>query len=262
MKIKLAVMRGDTILAQAEGEDLVALCYEQEYEKGDRLTLSYPENTYLWLKLEDSFDSALVYCSAGTFTFPIPFEQARVCYSQKAFSGNRHLIFARTATPAEISSRRNLAFNPLDHHSNTCIYPHASANVETRGEAWFAARNAIDGNVASAGHGLYPFESWGINRRKDAELTVFFGRPVRLDELVITLRADFPHDNWWKSATFTFSDGSQEELQFIKSGHPQHFPISPRVTESVTICNMKKDESDPSPFPALTQLEAWGTEVE
>ena len=41
----------------------------------------------------------------------------------------------------------------------------------------------------------------------------------------------------------------------------QYCSITPRVTESVTICEMKKDETDPSPFPALTQLEVWGTEI-
>lgn len=42
-------------------------------------------------------------------------------------------------------SCRNLAKNVMDQHGETNCYPHASANVETRGEAVFAARNAIDG---------------------------------------------------------------------------------------------------------------------
>lgn len=261
MKIQISVVRDGNVLAQKQADQVAALCYEQAYQVGDEIHLRCSENCYLWLQLEDSFAPALVYCRAGEFTFPIPFEEKRVCYSQKAFTGTRQLLFARAALPSEVSARRNLAFNPLDHHDNHSVFPHAQANVETRGEAWFAARNAIDGNIASAGHGLYPFESWGINRREDAELTVFFGRPVRVDELVITLRADFPHDNWWKEATFLFSDESKEILHFEKSGLPQRFAVMPRITEFVTICNMKKDESDPSPFPALTQLEVWGTEV-
>ena len=261
MKIEIIVRRGGEVLALAQADRVAALCYEDAYQEGDEILLRCDENAYLWLQLEDSFAPALVYFQAGEFRFPIPFGDKRVCYSQKAFFGTRHLLFARTATAEEIATRRNLAFNPMDHHENTAAFPHAKANVETRGEAWFAARNAIDGNIASAGHGLYPYESWGINRREDAELTVYFGRPVRVDQLVVTLRADFPHDNWWKEATFRFSDGSQEVLQFEKSGLPQYCSIAPRVTESVTICEMKKDETDPSPFPALTQLEVWGTEV-
>ncbi len=261
MKIQIFVRRGGEILGSAEAYRVAALCFEQAYEEGDEIVLSCDENTFLWLQLEDSFAPALVYFHAGEFRFPIPFGEKRVCYSQKAFTGTRHLLFARTATAEEIGTRRNLAFNPLDHHENSAAFPHAKANVETRGEAWFAARNAIDGNIASAGHGLYPYESWGINRREDAELTVYFGRPVRVDQLVVTLRADFPHDNWWKQAAFAFSDGSRDILHFEKRGLPQYFSIEPRVVESVTICEMKKDESDPSPFPALTQLEVWGTEA-
>ena len=261
MKIQISVVRDGEVLAQTQGDEVAALCYEQAYRQGDEIRLYCEENMYLWLQLEDSFAPALVYCHAGEFSFPIPFEEKRVCYSQKAFTGTCHLIFARCAVSQEIAARRNLALNPLDHHENNSVFPHAKANVETRGEAWFAARNAIDGNIASAGHGLYPFESWGINRREDAELTVYFGRPVRVDELVVTLRADFPHDNWWKEAEFVFSDGSKEVLHFQKSGLPQRFAVQPRTTEFVTICNMKKDETDPSPFPALTQLEVWGTEV-
>ena len=48
----------------------------------------------------------------------------------------------------------------------------ASANVETRGESVFAARNAIDGVKANRSHGAWPFESWGINRQDDAQLTL------------------------------------------------------------------------------------------
>lgn len=140
--------------------------------------------------------------------------------------------------------------------------PHVYANVETRNEAWFSARNVINGNVASSGHGAYPYESWGINQRNDAALTVFFGRPVRINKLFITLRADFPHDNWWKNATISFSDGTNLTLTFAKSGLPQAFEITPRVVDSLTMHDMYADESDPSPFPALTQLEVWGTEAE
>lgn len=261
MEIELSVLHEGRTAASAKGMGPVCLCYEQAYEPGDVLQLSCSEPGFLIAQLEDSLTPALVWSSGETFSFPIPFAEQRVCYSQKCFTGTRHLLFARAATAQEIGARRNLAFNPLDHHGNNALFPHALANVETRGEAWFAARNAIDGNVASAGHGSYPYESWGINRRADAELTVFFGRPVRVDGLTVTLRADFPHDNWWQNARFSFSDGSSETLSFVKSGLPQAFDIAPRTITSVTLCDMHKDESDPSPFPALTQLEVWGREA-
>lgn len=64
--------------------------------------------------------------------------------------------------------------------------------METRGEAVFAARNAIDGIFENSAHGEYPYQSWGINRDPNAALTLDFGREVLLDELRITERADFP----------------------------------------------------------------------
>ena len=72
------------------------------------------------------------------------------------------------------------------------------------GEAVFAARNAIDGVTANLSHGKWPYESWGINQQDDAQMTLDFGRPVDIDKIVLYTRADFPHDNWWESVTFTF----------------------------------------------------------
>ena len=72
--------------------------------------------------------------------------------------------------------------------------PHATANVETRNESGFAARNVIDGEHIACGHGEWPFGSWGIGARTDARLTLDFGREVEIDALTLYLRADFPHD--------------------------------------------------------------------
>ena len=63
---------------------------------------------------------------------------------------------------------RNLALNVNDQSCGTTCYPHVSANVETRGEAVFAAVNVVDGVTANEGHWKWPFQSGGINRREDA----------------------------------------------------------------------------------------------
>lgn len=140
--------------------------------------------------------------------------------------------------------------------------PHTWANVETRGEAVFAARNAIDGIICPESHGAYPYQSWGINRDPEACLTLEFGRPVRADTLVLTTRADFPHDAWWKSARVTLSNGDTRILKLEKSpeGKGQSFDLGGAVITSLLLDNLKK-ANDPSPFPALTQLEVWGTNV-
>ena len=132
--------------------------------------------------------------------------------------------------------------------------------METRGEAVFAARNAVDGIYENDAHGTWPYQSWGINRDPNAALTIEFGRSVTVDELRLTLRADFPHDSYWTQATVAFDDGSREVLQLTKTAAPQTFAITPRTAKSLKLFELKKAE-DPSPFPALTQLEAWGTEA-
>ena len=97
-------------------------------------------------------------------------------------------------------------------------------------------------------------------RGVEAQLTVDFGRPVTVDELRLTLRADYPHDSFWKSAAVRFSDGTMENLSLQMTARPQRFPISPRTVTSLTLCDLQKND-DPSPFIALTQIEAWGMDA-
>ncbi len=251
---------GGSLKASAQGEGEVTLVYAAPYEDGDMITVFSDHPGYISALLEDSMARTHGYLN-GEFRLMIPFGEKRVSYSPKSFTGEVHLLTARVATTDEIAARRDLCRNVLDSHDNAGLFPHAYANVETRGESVFAARNAIDGHYANEGHGPWPYQSWGINRNPDAELTVDFGRDVTIDTLVVTLRADFPHDNWWKTALFTFSDGSEFAPEFVKTGRPQSFTISPRTVRWLKLSRLIKDESDPSPFPALTQLEAWGTEA-
>ena len=147
----------------------------------------------------------------------------------------------------------------MDQHGDRGCYPHASANVETRGESVFAARNAIDGVAATLSHGSWPYESWGINRRDDAELLLEFGRPVDVDRIRLWTRADFPHDNWWVRATLTFSDGTAEIVEMEKSEKAHSFSVVRKGITWVRLSELIKAD-DPSPFPALTQIEVYGTE--
>lgn len=261
MQLTLKILGGDgTVRAVETGENRVQLHYAAAYEQGDVLCVECSGDVFLHLRLEDSIAPAVVYLKGTSYGLAVPFGEKRVSYSPKSFMGESHLLEARIATGAEIDQYRNLALNPLDCHENTTLFPHAKANVETRGEAVFAARNAIDGNTANHGHGPWPYQSWGINQQADAELLLDFGRPVTIDSAVLTLRADFPHDNWWEQAQLKFSDGSTETIRLIKSDAPQSCPIAPRTVTSVTLCCLKKCETDPSPFPALTQIEFWGWE--
>ena len=99
-----------------------------------------------------------------------------------------------------------------------------------------------------------------INRDPNAALTLDLGREVLLDELRITERADFPHDNYWVKATVEFSDGSQLDIPLVKSAKPQSVAFEPKRVRSLVLKDLIQAEGT-SPFPALTQIEAFGTEV-
>lgn len=248
------------VLASASETGGVHLVYKEAYRPGDTIVLkSAASERYLVIQLEDTIHSAFVYLKDKEYRFAIPFNEKKTSYSPKSFTGNLHALSAREATQEEIDGYKNVAKNEYDQHENAACYPHASANVETRGEAVFAARNAINGNTTSDSHGEWPYESWGINQRADATITVDFGRPVAIDKAVVTLRADFPHDNYWEKVTLFFSDGSRHTAELAKTGKPQVVRLEPRTVTSVTLGELIKS-SDPSPFPALTQLEIYGRE--
>lgn len=260
LSIQIAAAGGE-VLARAGGESFANLVYPKEYMPGDRIVLSARPGCFLVVQLDDAMAPSLVFLAGAQYSLIVPFDEKRVSYSPKSFAGPLHLLRARLATQAEIGSRRNLAENVYDSHENDGCFPHAFANVETRGESVFAARNAIDGNTANHSHGAWPYESWGINRDPNAALTVDFGRPVRIDEIVLVTRADFPHDNWWKQAKVSFSDGTSQILTMQKSDQPHAFAVEPRVITRLTLSELTADETDPSPFPALSQIEVYGTEA-
>lgn len=256
--ISLQIQNKDgNILKESNGLTEVNLVYNGEYQEGDQIVLEIGEvDTFYYIQLDDAKGKSLVYLK-GNVTYTIPFGEKRINTSPKVFSGNRHVLSVKKAMPEEIMNYRNLSENVWDQHGEVNCYPHASANVETRGESVFAALNAIDGVTVSESHGQWPYESWGINRRDDATWKLEFGRPVEMDKLIIYTRADFPHDNWWEKATVTFSDGTQEILDLKKGGEAQVFNIHKNNIEWLELSELIKAD-DPSPFPALTQLQVYG----
>ena len=123
MKLTVSVKNaaGET-LASATGEGRVFLEYKAAYQPGDVVCLASDEAGYVVAQLEDSLPETFGRLNAEA-RLPIPFEERRICYSPKAFVGEEHLIWARCATEAEISARRNLALNPLDCHANQGLFP-------------------------------------------------------------------------------------------------------------------------------------------
>lgn len=244
---------------QVNGQDEIVMVYEGVYEEGDTITFETSEtNAYYVIRVDDAMDESYVYLTSPSVLYTIPFAEKKISYNPKVFTGDRHYITMRKACAYENRQYRNLAKNEMDQHGDLGCYPHAYANVETRGESVFAARNSIDGVVANESHGAWPYESWGINMQDDAEMTLDFGRPVDFDKIVLYTRADFPHDNWWVKATFTYSDGTSEVVEMEKSVKPHVFQIEKKGITWIKLSQLIKAD-DPSPFPALSQIEVYGT---
>ncbi len=267
---KASTSTAGEILAAADNADIAAegissqtqavLAWKGVYEEGDSIRFTMPEkNAYYVLKVDDAMEESFIYSTEQEIIYKIPFNEKKTSYNPKAFTGELHYLSIRCAMEAECAAYRNLARNASDQHEASGCYPHASANVETRGEAVFAARNAIDGVVANLSHGNWPYASWGINRQDDAEFKLDFGRPVDFDQIVLYTRADFPHDNWWEQVTFTFSDGSAETVKLEKSVEPHFIPLEKKGITWLKFGSLFKAD-DPSPFPALTQIEVYGRE--
>ena len=153
---------------------------------------------------------------------------------------------------------RNLAVNPYDKQTDllgVTLYPHASSNSEYAFDEAFAAKNAIDGKKDNKGHGA-EFPSWGPNLRTDLWLNVDFGCDVVVDKCVLYLRADFPHDGAWKSATLEFSDGSSERIQLKETAEPQIFTFPERRVHWIRLTDLEVDY--PLKWCGVTEIEYWG----
>ncbi len=258
MTLKILSKDG-SVRYEAQGDGHCELVWYGSYEPGDRITLSSEAGTFARIQADTLIQPALVYLQDGQFIFDIPFGSAKEPYPQEAFTGPIHQLTAEAMdTPA---GRRILSENPLDVRGGSRVFPHCTASIETRGESVFAARNTIDGLLIAPGHGFWPYTSWGEGEDAGAHIDIFFGRRVLAEEIQFFLRADFPHDNYWQEALLTFSDGSTYPVRLQKTGLCQSIVLpEPLETEWVRLSDLKKDISDPSPFPALTQWRVIGRE--
>ena len=244
---------------EAAGTGYARLLCTLTYQEGDAIAFITDER-HCAIQVDQALPEALVYLPDKSFSFAIPMGDLKAAYPPQAFAGDMHLMQIRPARMEELRARRNLALNPVDRRFCPNCFPHASANVETRDEPAFFARNAIDGLKFNHSHGNWPFLSWGIGGRADAEITIQFGRTVRIDEVAVTLRADFPHDSWWTQGLLSFPDGQQMVLRFQKTGDTQYFETGEHLAEWVKLSDLKKSET-PSPYAALSEWEVFGQDI-
>lgn len=247
------------VLAQISHADEALLRIDRDYQPGDVIEIT-ADAKHVWAQMDSTILPGEVYLPEGKMTWTIPSGEHRLAYSPVAFTGSRHLVTARVMTDEETARRRNVACNPADLRGDTDFYPHCTANVETRGESCFAARNVIDGVRISSYHGEWPFQSWGVGAREDCWCRVDFGREVQIDEMALTLRADFPHDAYWVSGHVVLSDGAEMAYDLEKTGDRQRIKLGDHRVSWMRLERMQKSD-DPSAFPSLIQWEVLGRDV-
>ncbi|MGX7013492.1 discoidin/SUN/FTP domain-containing protein [Vagococcus silagei] len=258
--LQLSLKNQDTIIAERKHEQETYLAFKNyEYQPGDTIELIVAQqDCFVWVQVDEAIEPSLIFVKNHRWTYDVVLEESlRQAYSPKAFAGKKHYLRAWFPTLKEVTSYRNLARNAHDQKDETGAYPHAFANVETRNDSTFFARNAIDGMLANEDHGPYPYQSWGINQRKDAEITIDFGREIEINQVAIVLRGDYPHDSYWTSVTLELSDGSEHVFETTDKLDRQFFTLPMTKVTWVKLKDLIKHE-DESPFPALTQLEVYG----
>lgn len=254
----IEIIRNHETLASANHPDETQLLYRGAYLPGDEIRI-LSDTSYAIVQVDQAVPPARVYLPEKGMTYRIPLEgDSPSAYPPDAFHGECHLI---SIMPDPHPGYRNLARNPVDQRGEVQAYPHATANVETRGESVFAARNTIDGLHIADGHGVWPYGSWGIGTRTDAALTLDFGREVEIDRVVLYLRADFPHDAWWKQGTLVFSDGDTVTFPLVRKNGGQEIRTGKRHISWLRLENLLKAETSDSAFPALRQIEVYGSDT-
>ncbi len=259
LTLKVIAENGDVKL-KAHGEE-IDVRYNGVYEPGDKIRVELLYCDFIRVKLDESLAESFVYVPDGAFEFKIPFDHERqACYAREAFAGDSHRLICSEPTDAEIYSEREISLNSHDRHKVAKYFPHATANFVTREDPCFFERNAIDGVTETRGHGLYPYHSWGGGLREDLEYEVYFGMEVEVSCAVIYLRADFPHDTYWREAALEFSDGSKVPLSLIGTEEGQRFEFEARKTEFVRLTDLRQQrlEDGSLSFAALSEIQIYG----
>ncbi len=255
---KLSIWRADKLLCEKAGESDVQLYYRGRYKPEDEIRVAC-DTPYIELQVDQAMMPARLYVPSGEMVYRLPLSgDGPDAYPPAAFAKSQHVLSLR---PDPRRGYRNLALNPADQRGESRAYPHIWANVETRDESVFAARNVIDGLRIANGHGKWPYQSWGIGARTDAFITLDFGREVLADEMVLYLRADFPHDAWWVEATVVLSDGASLTFPLEGLEGPQRVALggTHRVSWIRLERLLKCDK--PSAYPSLRQWEVWGQDA-
>ena len=259
--LTVKVLDKDGAVLKSTSGKTASLVYDKQYSCGDSIRIESTVDSFVKIKLDDAVSESIIFMPHKSFVFDIPFgRQLDSCFAPGAFSGDCHHISACEISDEEAYGKRKISLNPYDMHKKARAFPHAEANFVTREDPCFFERNAIDGCTKNDGHGLFPYHSWAGGAREDLEYTLFFGREVTVDSLVFFLRADFPHDTYWRSIDVEFSDGSVKTAEFQKTADGQKIDIGGVTTTYVKLVNFKQAVY-PLSWAALSQLEVYGNYI-
>ncbi len=237
----------------------LSITYNAAFNAGDKLKITSTDSEFISIKLDDTLCESMVYMPQKSYIYPIPTEYTGICYSDNAFSSEKHTITVYVPDDEEIYGYRKISLNPYDYQGNLC-YPHTEANHVTRNDPCFFERNAIDGVIDNSNHGNFPFHSWAGGAREDLEYWLYFGRDVEIDRIDFYLRADFPHDTYWKSMDIEFSDKSIVAAEFKETADAQTIEFEKHTTTYIHLTNFKQ-AANPLSWAALTQIEVFGNYV-
>lgn len=255
--VTATLYEGETVLATGSSPKEISLVNgEINLLPKMKLNITLTGSKYVFLKIGTAFEEALLYLPDGIFEYIVPDANAAKVYPDGAWTGTLD-VSARIPTQDELKAERNLAYNPYDTRTQTEYYPHASANSECRGEAAFLARNAIDGFSSNTGHGDYPYQSWGPEQIDSPELYIDFGREVVVTQVILSIRADFPHDTYWSKGNIAYTDGTVTPITLQKTAKEQIFDLSEKKTSSISLTELTGEKG----WAGITEIKIIGREI-
>jgi len=142
ISIKVIDKQGNELFYQ-KGKTEVDCVYEGEFSEGDVIRVETNEKEYIALRLDETLEESIIFAPNQKFIYEIHKEYNGLSFSEDAFSGTSHKLFARVPEDEEIYCERNIALNSHDLPNAKGSYPHAYANHVTRQSPNFFERNAI-----------------------------------------------------------------------------------------------------------------------
>ncbi len=256
--IELKIINKDGNALFCEKSEKIDTVYNGCFSEGDKFLIKTDTEEYLAVRLDETLCESIVFVPNKRMEYLIPQGRLMAGYDSTAFSGDVHKISVRIPEDEEIYAVRNIALNSHDLSGQKGVYPHAHANLVTRNEPCFFERNAIDGVCDNKGHGNFPHHSWAAGAREDLEYYIDFGTDVEIEKIVFFLRADFPHDTYWKSVDVKFSDKKTLTAYFEETADGQALICGEKITaKSIHLTNFKQ-AVHPFSWAALSQIEVYG----